>query len=1415
MDLRKEKLGLQPFEDVPDPRLFFETPTHLEALRALIQAVESDRALSVLTGDAGTGKTLLACCLPLRIDPANFVRVMTCTPGDGLSLIGRAAELFGANTDKRVRRGRALTKLITALHIESAKYRRMVLVVDQAEHLTSQTVVELEAMSAHRHGACPAIQIILVGQPPVVDLLRRSTTLSKRATILSPLRNLSADESRAYVQHRWCLAVGGSELPLNSEALDRLLARAGGNPRGILQHCSAELAPAVHTDTTPASSSSIADTASVDHDDRATTDEHAPTPSQTIGSFSMPGRSEGYPIGRGSYASSGSQHSAHIGPQSPPVDAFAPPDDRASQLGRLVDRMENALQRAPGIIAALEAAATKPERLIARIDTGVEDLERRQEALQQHFSGLERTCARAEDVQLGLTDFVGQLAEVGDTSQEKISLLMDSLEAGNRARQQLQEMTNDVELLTQRLAADVRSHEERLSDVAQTHLSTVKRTFDAQRDDLRRIIEHELEPFRENGEHANRLQSTVERGLATINRDLDRKCRSITETIDSQTERFESSVHDRDRDFRELAERCAESVNEARDASVSELSAQLEQRFAPFTANGEHVTRLTELVAGGVETLNQAADLQRKKYREEIIRSVSRVKAVADERERHLQSITTEAVELWTHAKTEAAAQLQQQIERLLAPFAADGEQTARITDMVTRATDAIARAGSQCVQKLNESLRDHQIRANEEAGTKVQQLASQLQASRESIRMASESTQEVQKLLGSLLEQQSNSESAMAKLAAAAQEARQVAETLDASRESAAPSVTAIKECLEGSNAVIDKIERLIQDVWTVTTTAQERARQVTERVEKATDVIAEFEEAERAFAERTANLSDQSADAKKTGDSLVASVQQAEAIMDQLATISTEVSHSATAVAETAERTKANQQQLEAMIDRSGEAVSCINAAVVNAAGVSERIGNESEGASEVVCDLGVMIERSEKSIEQMTTICDSLSKAMSNAVQRVAQADGATEKLQKSLERADATTGIFSTRLKHADALVQRIDSAERFANQAIENLEAGKASHDALITRLQKQVDTGSTLADELADRLSESAAASKTLSDQIEQAKDTHRDVSKAGADLTSGLRELIASASTTRSDLQEAVKAAADAGQIAREAAQQMEAGKRDSAGLVETLTGKIEAGTRLMGEIGDTLKSGAAFKDEVNATVSKARDTSREISDILTTITESRALLEANEQSITEFINHAESLRIKLQQLETRSDAFGHQLNSMLTEPKKVVENAKAQAVQLDRVCSAVRKVFSGLSQTSLQANRNIARFTQISREANSRLAKITSESKRTTQTLREWVDEALHVQKRLSRTLAQVPAIDQTHPASSLDDLGTISAESLPGTLRPGVTRRPPQKPGGRLAMGGDSEQASPTDGRDLATMIRDAEQLAETRG
>jgi len=1414
VNLPKEKTGLQPFEDDPDSRMFFETSAHLEALRSLIQGIESDRALSVLTGSAGTGKTLLARCVLLRTDPANFVRTITCSAGDGFSLIQRAAEVFGVDGDKGLRRGRMLAKLVAALHIESAKHRRMVLVVDQAEHLTNQAVVELEAMSEHRRQVCPPIQLIIIGQPPVADLLRSSGVLSKHATFLNPLRNLTADESRAYVHHRWNVAVGDHALPIHSDVLDRLLDRASGNPRGINHHCRAEVAAAGHADTTSADLSPITETASVSHNDRATTDRHVSTPSQTIGSFFMSGRSEGYSTDRDSYASSGSQHSAHLGPQSSPIDAFEHSDDRMSQLGQLVDRMEKALRRAPGVISALEAAATKPERLIDRIDTGVEELERRQETLQRHFTGLEKTCARAEDVQIGLTDFVGQLAEVGDTSQEKISLLMDSLEAGNRARQELQAMVGNVESCAQRLATDVRTYEGRLSEAAQTHVSAVKRTFDSERDDLRRLVEHELDPFRENGEHANRLQGIVERSMATINRDLDRKCRSITESIESQTERFESLARDRERELSELSQRCAESVDESRDTHISELCAQLEQRFMPFTATGEHVARLTELVSGGVETLNQTVDLQRKKYREDVVRSVDRIKTIADERERHLQSMTSQAVEHWSQARTEAAEQLRQQLEQLLAPFAADGEQTARLNETVTSATESIARAGAECMQKLNDSLRDHQVRVNEEAGAKVQQLASQLQASRESIRMVSEGTQEAQKLLGSLLEQQTASENALAKLDGVTQNARDVAETLDASRASAAPSVTAINECLEGSTVVIDKIERLIQDVWTVTTTAQERARQVSERVENATQVIADFEDAERSLVSRTSKLSEQSAGAKKTVDVLAASVQNAEAIMDQLATISSDVSDAATAVAETAERTKANQQQLEAMIDRSGEAVARVNVAVVNAAGVSERIGNETEGASELVCDLGTMIERSEKSIEQMTAVCDSLSKAMSDAVQRVGQTDLATERLDESLERAEATTGIFSTRLKHADALVERMDSAENFAKKALESLEVGEASKNALVAQLQQHIDTGSLLAEELADRLSQSVAAGEALSSKVEQAKDAYRDISESGGDLTSGLRELIENASTTRSELQETAIAATDAGQTARAAIEEMAAGKRNNAALVETLAGKIKDGTRLIAEIEEALKSDAAFKSEFEVTVSRARETNRDISDSLASIAESRALLEANEQSVTEFINHADTLRVKLQQLESRSDALGYQLNSMLSEPSKVVENAKTQAVQLDRVCGAVRKVFSGLSQTSLQANRDIARFTQISREANSRLAKITSESERTTQTLREWVDEALHAQKRLSRTLVQVPAIDQTHPTSSLVDLGSTSTESIPGTLRPGVSRRLPQKTAGRLAVGTDSPPPSPTETRDLAAMIRDAEQLAETK-
>ena len=139
-----------------------------------------------------------------------------------------------------------------------------------------------------------------------------------------------------------------------------------------------------------------------------------------------------------------------------------------------------------------------------------------------------------------------------------------------------------------------------------------------------------------------------------------------------------------------------------------------------------------------------------------------------------------------------------------------------------------------------------------------------------------------------------------------------------------------------------------------------------------------------------------------------------------------------------------------------------------------------------------------------------------------------------------------------------------------------------------------------------------------------------------------------------------------------------------------------------------------------------------------------------------------------------SRLAAVEQRLASLVDQAERLT-NAKTPAAQLERVCGAVRKVFAGLAEATLQAQRQTEELRGMGEDTTTRLAKLTAETERATQTLHEWVEEAVRTQSRLERTLSECPPIRQTHPTEAVrrlsravEPFARITAEAAGGQLQ-----------------------------------------------
>jgi general secretion pathway protein A len=227
-------LRRNPFEITPDPSFLFPTKRHNEALAALYYGVRRHKGFVVMTGEVGTGKTLLVRCLlellrrtdvsfayvfNSRLSPVEFIRYIA---GDlGIPVTGKAKDelLLDLSTYLVQRHRQKLTTLV---------------VVDEAHHLSAEVLEEVRLLTNLETSQEKLLQILLVGQPELDQQLDSSNLrqLKQRVALRCHLEPLAADETREYVSRR--LQVAGATLPAAAAIFpDATIEQVHRHSRGI------------------------------------------------------------------------------------------------------------------------------------------------------------------------------------------------------------------------------------------------------------------------------------------------------------------------------------------------------------------------------------------------------------------------------------------------------------------------------------------------------------------------------------------------------------------------------------------------------------------------------------------------------------------------------------------------------------------------------------------------------------------------------------------------------------------------------------------------------------------------------------------------------------------------------------------------------------------------------------------------------------------------------------------------------------------------------------------------------------------------------------------------------------------------------------------------------------------------------
>jgi general secretion pathway protein A len=227
-----------PFDLVPDPTCFVATRRHNEALASLYYGVRWHKGFIVVTGEVGTGKTLLLRCL-LRLLRASkdvayaYVFNSRLEPTEFLQYIVSDFGLPAAGKNK----SELLLELGRFLVARGARKQTTVLIIDEAHHLSSEVLEEVRLLSNLETTDEKLLQIVLVGQPELDETLDAVDLrqLKQRIALRARLGSLDASESREYIAKRLQIAGADPARPpiFSPEAILAIYHYSQGLPRLI------------------------------------------------------------------------------------------------------------------------------------------------------------------------------------------------------------------------------------------------------------------------------------------------------------------------------------------------------------------------------------------------------------------------------------------------------------------------------------------------------------------------------------------------------------------------------------------------------------------------------------------------------------------------------------------------------------------------------------------------------------------------------------------------------------------------------------------------------------------------------------------------------------------------------------------------------------------------------------------------------------------------------------------------------------------------------------------------------------------------------------------------------------------------------------------------------------------------------
>ena len=235
-------LTRNPFEVSPDPFFLYSTPRHSEALCNLAYGVLRRKGFVVVTGEVGTGKTLLVRCLMEVLDKNKVASAFVYNPMiSGLEFVSHVTKDLGLLPPPACTKGELLSQLNNYLMERSRQDLTTALVVDEAQLLSNELLEEIRLLTNLETTQHKLLQIVLVGQPEFEQKLdsHQLRQLKQRVGLRCSLKPLEPTELKGYIHRRLELAGANSRAAniFPDDTLPLIQFFSGGIPRLVNTLC--------------------------------------------------------------------------------------------------------------------------------------------------------------------------------------------------------------------------------------------------------------------------------------------------------------------------------------------------------------------------------------------------------------------------------------------------------------------------------------------------------------------------------------------------------------------------------------------------------------------------------------------------------------------------------------------------------------------------------------------------------------------------------------------------------------------------------------------------------------------------------------------------------------------------------------------------------------------------------------------------------------------------------------------------------------------------------------------------------------------------------------------------------------------------------------------------------------------------